>query len=248
MECLFDVYGIYSEDYLENVLIFKLSEKMFDVGFFFGDDEGVIIIYDCVQVLVCEDMQFFIWEYLMVQGGMDLVLFGLMGNILVVLIKNKVLKFGIVLFEFLFVSEVVVLCVFQFGCWLLFQVLCCLFDVNGNDLVGWVFLEIFNDQLESVLWVSVNKFVQVQCDVLVKQFDVVEGKIVLCYEECVVRVKQQFVVVMDEELVCLIVFKVVNLSVCDSELDSLCIQCEEGLVLFDKVFLCFEVICILVVG
>ncbi|MGV8455675.1 RNA polymerase-associated protein RapA, partial [Pseudomonas aeruginosa] len=107
MERLFDAYGIHSEDHSENALILKPSEKMLDAGFPLGDDEGVTITYDRAQALAREDMQFLTWEHPMVQGGMDLVLSGSMGNTSVALIKNKALKPGTVLLELLFVSEAV---------------------------------------------------------------------------------------------------------------------------------------------
>jgi ATP-dependent helicase HepA len=107
METLFDAFGIDSEDHSENALILKPSEKMLDASFPLGDDEGVTITYDRNQALSREDMQFITWEHPMVQGGMDLVLSGSMGNTAVALIKNKALKPGTVLLELLYVSEVV---------------------------------------------------------------------------------------------------------------------------------------------
>ncbi|MCO5626458.1 RNA polymerase-binding ATPase, partial [Pseudomonas aeruginosa] len=231
MERLFDAYGIHSEDHSENALILKPSEKMLDAGFPLGDDEGVTITYDRAQALAREDMQFLTWEHPMVQGGMDLVLSGSMGNTSVALIKNKALKPGTVLLELLFVSEAVAPRALQLGRWLPPQALRCLLDANGNDLAGRVSLETLNDQLESVPRVSANKFVQAQRDVLAKQFDVAEGKIVPRHEERVARAKQQFAAAMDEELARLTALKAVNPSVRDSELDSLRTQREEGLAL-----------------
>lgn len=115
MERLFDAYGIHSEDHSENALILKPSEKMLDAGFPLGDDEGVTITYDRAQALAREDMQFLTWEHPMVQGGMDLVLSGSMGNTSVALIKNKALKPGTVLLELLFVSEAVAPRALQLG-------------------------------------------------------------------------------------------------------------------------------------
>ncbi len=134
MERLFDAYGIHSEDHSENALILKPSEKMLDAGFPLGDDEGVTITYDRAQALAREDMQFLTWEHPMVQGGMDLVLSGSMGNTSVALIKNKALKPGTVLLELLFVSEAVAPRALQLGRWLPPQALRCLLDANGNDL------------------------------------------------------------------------------------------------------------------
>lgn len=118
------------------------------------------ITYDRAQALAREDMQFLTWEHPMVQGGMDLVLSGSMGNTSVALIKNKALKPGTVLLELLFVSEAVAPRALQLGRWLPPQALRCLLDANGNDLAGRVSLETLNDQLESVPRVSANKFVR----------------------------------------------------------------------------------------
>ena len=248
MEELFNAFGIDSEDHSDNALILRPSEKMLDASFPLGDDEAVTVTYDRDQALAREDMQFLTWEHPMVQGGMDLVLSGSMGNTSVALIKNKALKPGTVLLELLFVSEAVAPRALQLGRWLPPQALRCLLDANGNDLAGRVSLETLNDQLESVPRVSANKFVQAQRDVLAKQFDVAEGKIVPRHEERVARAKQQFAAAMDEELARLTALKAVNPSVRDSELDSLRTQREEGLALLDKASLRLEAIRILVAG
>lgn len=63
---LFDVIGLYQEDCGENVLVVIFVEYMMVLsylGFFY---EGVIIIFDCDIVLLCEDMYFISWEYFMV--------------------------------------------------------------------------------------------------------------------------------------------------------------------------------------
>ena len=70
-------------------------------------EDGITITFDRNLALSREDMQFITWEHPMVQGGMDLVLSGSMGNTAVALIKNKALKPGTVLLELIYVSEVV---------------------------------------------------------------------------------------------------------------------------------------------
>src|SRR5690606_22630897 len=107
VEELCDAFGMDSEDQSEDALILRRSEKMLDASFPLGDGVAVTITYDREQALDREDMQFLTWEHPMVQGGMDLVLSGSMGNTAVALIKNKALKPGTVLLELLFVSEVV---------------------------------------------------------------------------------------------------------------------------------------------
>ncbi len=149
---------------------------MLDASFPLGDDEGVTITYDRNQALSREDMQFITWEHPMVQGGMDLVLSGSMGNTAVALIKNKALKPGTVLLELLYVSEVVAPRSLQLGRYLPPAALRCLLDANGNDLAARVSFETLNDQLESVPRASANKFIQAQRDQLTPRINAGEER------------------------------------------------------------------------
>jgi ATP-dependent helicase HepA len=177
MEQLFDAFGIDSEDHSDNALILRPSEKMLDASFPLGDDEGVTITYDRDLALAREDMQFLTWEHPMVQGAMDLVRAGSMGNTGVALIKNKALKPGTVLLELLYVSEVVAPRALQLGRYLPPAALRCLLDSSGNDLAHKVAFETLNDQLESVPRASANKFVQAQRDTLNPLINAGENKI-----------------------------------------------------------------------
>lgn len=248
MEELFDAFGIDSEDHSENALVLKPGEKMLDAGFPLGDDEGVTVTYDRAQALVREDMQFLTWEHPMVQGGMDLVLSGSMGNTAVALIKNKALKPGTVLLELLYVSEVVAPRALQLGRYLPPAALRCLLDANGNDLAAKVNFETLNDQLESVPRASANKFVQAQRDVLSKQFGAAEAKIAPRHEARVEEARRRLGAELDEELARLTALQAVNPSVRDSELDALRQQREEGLAFLAKAALRLEAIRILVAG
>ncbi|WP_374438277.1 RNA polymerase-associated protein RapA [Pseudomonas panipatensis] len=248
MERLFDTYGIDSEDHSENALILKPSEKMLDASFPLGSDEGVTITYDRAQALAREDMQFLTWEHPMVQGGMDLVLSGSLGNTSVALIKNKALKPGTVLLEMLFVSEAVAPRKLQLGRFLPPVALRCLLDANGNDLAARVSFETLSDQLESVPRASANKFVQAQRDVLAKQFAVAESKIAPRHAERVEKARQQLLASLDEELARLTALKQVNPSVRDSELEALRQQRDESLAMLDKASLRLEAIRVLVAG
>ncbi|SDK86314.1 ATP-dependent helicase HepA [Pseudomonas delhiensis] len=248
MEKLFDTYGIDSEDHSENALILKPSEKMLDASFPLGNDEGVTITYDRAQALAREDMQFLTWEHPMVQGGMDLVLSGSLGNTSVAIIKNKALKPGTVLLEMLFVSEAVAPRKLQLGRFLPPVALRCLLDANGNDLAARVAFETLHEQLESVPRASANKFVQAQRDVLAKQFAVGEAKIAPRHAERVEKARQQLVASLDEELARLTALKQVNPSVRDSELEALRTQRDESLALLDKASLRLEAIRVLVAG
>ncbi|AYG46325.1 RNA polymerase-associated protein RapA [Pseudomonas sp. Leaf58] len=248
METLFDAFGIDSEDHSENALILKPSEKMLDASFPLGDDEGVTITYDRAQALSREDMQFLTWEHPMVQGGMDLVLSGSMGNTAVALIKNKALKPGTVLLELLFVSEVVAPRSLQLGRYLPPAALRCLLDANGNDLASRVAFETLNDQLESVPRASANKFVQAQRDVLAKRISGGEEKILPTHIERVAEAQRRLAAEADEELARLIALQAVNSSVRDSEIDALRKQRKDGLAMLDKAALRLEAIRVLVAG
>ncbi|WP_061243177.1 RNA polymerase-associated protein RapA [Ectopseudomonas composti] len=248
MEELFNAFGIDSEDHSDNALILRPSEKMLDASFPLGDDEAVTVTYDRDQALAREDMQFLTWEHPMVQGGMDLVLSGSMGNTAVALIKNKALKPGTVLLELLYVSEVVGPRKLQLGRFLPPAALRCLLDANGNDLAAKVGFETLNDQLESVPRASANKFVQAQRDVLAKQINDAETKILPRHVERVSEAKRRLIAELDEELARLVALRAVNPSVRDSEIEALREQREQSLAMFDKAALRLEAIRILVAG
>ncbi|EJO92982.1 ATP-dependent helicase HepA [Ectopseudomonas mendocina DLHK] len=248
MEELFNAFGIDSEDHSDNALILRPSEKMLDASFPLGDDEAVTVTYDREQALAREDMQFLTWEHPMVQGGMDLVLSGSMGNTAVALIKNKALKPGTVLLELLYVSEVVGPRKLQLGRFLPPAALRCLLDANGNDLAPKVGFETLNDQLESVPRASANKFVQAQRDVLAKQINDAEAKVMPRHVERVAEAKRRLIAELDEELARLIALRAVNPSVRNSEIDALREQREQSLAMFDKAALRLEAIRVLVAG
>lgn len=248
MEALFEAFGIDSEDHSENALVLKPGEKMLDAGFPLGDDEGVTVTYDRNQALSREDMQFLTWEHPMVQGGMDLVLSGSMGNTAVALIKNKALKPGTVLLELLYVSEVVAPRALQLGRFLPPKALRCLLDANGNDLASKVAFDTLNDQLESVPRGSANKFVQAQRDVLAAQINAAEAKIAPRHAERVAEAQHRLKAELDEELARLTALQAVNPSVRDSELEAVRHQRDEGLQLLDKAALRLESIRVLVAG
>jgi len=248
METLFDAFGIDSEDHSENALILKPSEKMLDASFPLGDDEGVTITYDRNQALSREDMQFITWEHPMVQGGMDLVLSGSMGNTAVALIKNKALKPGTVLLELLYVSEVVAPRSLQLGRYLPPAALRCLLDANGNDLSARVAFETLNDQLESVPKASANKFIQAQRDQLAPKINAGEAKVAPRHAERVAEAQRRLAADTDEELARLTALQAVNPTVRDSELVALRQQREQGLAMLEKAALRLEAIRVLVAG
>lgn len=248
MEELFNAFGIDSEDHSENALILRPSEKMLDASFPLGDDEAVTVTYDRNQALAREDMQFLTWEHPMVQGGMDLVLAGSMGNTSVALIKNKALKPGTVLLELLYVSEVVAPKALQLARYLPPVALRCLLDGNGNDLASKVAFDTLNDQLESVPRASANKFVQAQRDVLAKQIGAAEAKMAPRHIQRVEDARHRFTASLDEELARMVALQAVNPTVRDSEIEALRKQRESGLAFLDKAALRLEAIRVLVAG
>ncbi|MCU1716453.1 RNA polymerase-associated protein RapA [Pseudomonas sp. 5P_3.1_Bac2] len=248
MEQLFNAFGIDSEDHSDNALILRPSEKMLDASFPLGSDEGVTITYDRSLALKREDMQFLTWEHPMVQGGMDLVRAGSMGNTGVALIKNKALKPGTVLLELLYVSEAVAPRALQLGRFLPPVAIRCLLDANGNDLAHKVSFVTLNDQLESVPRGSANKFVQAQRDSLTTLINSGESKASPRHSERVEEAKRLLVAEIDEELARLVALQAVNPSVRDSELEALRQQREQGLAMLDKAALRLEAIRVLVAG
>ncbi|WP_394561180.1 RNA polymerase-associated protein RapA [Aquipseudomonas alcaligenes] len=248
MEELFDAFGIDSEDHSENALVLRPSEKMLDASFPLGDDEAVTVTYDRNQALAREDMQFLTWEHPMVQGGMDLVLSGSMGNTAVALIKNKALKPGTVLLELLHVSEVVAPKALQLGRYLPPVALRSLLDPNGNDLASKVAFDTLNDQLEPVPRASANKFVQAQRDVLAKQINAAEAKIAPRHNDRVSEARQRFTDALDEEIARMTALQAVNPTVRPAEIEALRKQRESGLSFLDKAALRLEAIRILVAG
>ena len=248
MEALFDAFGIDSEDHSENALILRPSEKMLDASFPLGDDEAVTITYDRNLALSREDMQFLTWEHPMVQGGMDLVLSGSMGNTAVALIKNKALKPGTVLLELIYVSEVVAPRALQLGRYLPPAALRCLLDANGNDLSSRVAFDTLNEQLESVPRASANKFVQAQRDQLTPKINAGEAKIAPRHAERVAEAQRRLAADTEEELARLTALQAVNPSVRDSELIALRKQREQSLAMLEKAALRLEAIRVLVAG
>lgn len=217
-EQLFDAFGIDIEDHSDNAFILRPGEKMLDSGFPLGDDEGVTITYDRSLALSREDMQFITWEHPMLQGGMDLVISGSMGNTAVAVIKNKALKTGTILIEFIFIAEVVAPKSLQLVRYLPKEALRCLLDAKGNNLADKVSFMTLNKQLEKVPRGSAVKFVKAQRDMLEKQVIIAEQKMQAAYQEKVAEAKRLFIAEMDEELARLIALKAVNPNVRDNEL------------------------------
>jgi ATP-dependent helicase HepA len=248
MEQLFDAFGIDSEEHSDNALILRPSEKMLDASFPLGNDDGVTITYDRDVALAREDMQFITWEHPMVQGGMDLVRSGSMGNTSVALIKNKALKPGTVLLELLFVSEAVAPRSLQLGRFLPPMALRSLLDHNGNDLAAKVAFDTLNDQLEAVPRASANKFIQAQREMLAPRIASAESKVLPQHEQRIADAKHRLVAELDEALARLSALQTVNPSIRDSELEALRKQREQGLAMLDKAALRLEAIRVLVAG
>lgn len=248
MEQLFNAFGIESEDHSENALILRPSEKMLDASFPLGSDEAVTITYDRELALSLEDMQFMTWEHPMVQGGMDLVLSGSMGNTAVALLKNKAIKVGTMLVELLYVSEAIAPKHLQLGRFLPPIALRCLLDDKGTDLASRVSFETLNDQLESVPRSSASKFARAQRDTLLRLVDSAQKTMQPRHIERVEQANAAFTASMDEEIARLSALQAINPSVRDEEIDTLRAYKDQGLSMLSKAGLRLEAIRVLVAG
>lgn len=221
MERLFDVFGIDSEDHSDNALVLRPGERMLDAGFPLGDDEGVTITYDRETALTREDMQFITWEHPMLQGGMDLVLSGSMGNSAVALLKNKALKPGTLLLECLFVSEAIAPRHLQLHRFLPPTPVRCLLDSNGNDLAAKVSFDTLDAQLEQLPKHLASKVAKSQREVVERLLDRAEALADLQHYELVDSAVNQYSQQMDEEIERLKALAAVNPLVKPAEIRAL---------------------------
>lgn len=248
MERLFDVFGIDSEDHSDNAFVLRPGERMLDAGFPLGDDEGVTITYDRETALTREDMQFITWEHPMLQGGMDLVLSGSMGNSSVALLKNKALKPGTMLLECLFVSEAIAPRALQMQRYLPPTPVRCLLDVNGNDLASKVAFDTLEAQLDNLPKHLASKIAKSQRDLVEKLLDRAEALADVSHHELVSEASRKFTYDLDEEIDRLKALREVNPLVRDSEIATLENQKRDGLVAMQHAKIRLDALRILVVG
>ena len=248
MEQLFNAFGIHSEDHSDNAFILRPSEKMLDANFPLGSDEAVTITYNRELALSREDMQFITWEHPMVQGGMDLVLSGSMGNTAVALLNNKAIPPGTMLVELLYVSEAIAPKHLQLGRFLPPIAMRCLLDDNGTDLASQVSFEVLNDQLKRVPRSSANKFARAQREKILGLVDNAQNIMQPRHTERVEQASAAFSASMDEEIARLSALQAINPNVRDEEIDTLRAYQEQGLNMFKTAALRLEAIRVLVAG
>lgn len=248
MERLFDVFGIDSEDHSENALILRPGERMLDAGFPLGDEEGVTITYDRETALTREDMQFITWEHPMLQGGMDLVLAGSMGNSAVAVLKNKALKPGTLLLECLFVSEAIAPRALQLQRYLPPTPVRCLLDISGNDLAAKVSFDTLDAQLESVPRHLATKIAKSQRDVIQGMLNKAEGLAQVHHEKLVEEASRRFAMDLDEEANRLQALREVNPLVRPDEIATLSKHKDAGLEHLNQAKIRLDAIRVLVVG
>ncbi len=248
MELLFDAFGVHSDDHSDNAFILRPGEKMLDSSFPLGSDEAVTITYDRELALSREDMQFITWEHPMVQGGMDLVLSGAMGNSSVALLKNKSVKAGTVLVELLYVSEAIAPRHLQLGRYMPPTVHRCLLDQQGRNLADKVSFETLNNQLESVPRASAAKFARAQRDELAGLIKNADSLVQPLHLQQVQQAQTAFSQQLGAEIERLTALQQVNPSVRDEEIDLLRRQLDEGQTLLDKATVRLEAIRVLVAG
>ena len=248
MEQLFDAFGIHSEDHSDNAFILRPGEKMLDASFPLGSDEAVTITYDRDLALSREDMQFITWEHPMVQGGMDLVLSGSMGNSAVALLKNKAVKPGTVLVELLYVSEAIAPRHLQLGRYMPPTIIRCLLDQQGRNLADKVSFETLNSQLESVPRASAAKFARSQRDNLASLVKKADALVQPRHQELAQQAHAAFEQALNAEIGRLVALQQINPSVRDEEINLLRRQLEEGSELLGKATVRLEAIRVLVAG
>ncbi|KXU33954.1 RNA polymerase-binding ATPase [Ventosimonas gracilis] len=246
MEMLLDAFGIDSEEHSQNALILRPSEKMLDTSFPLGASEAVTVTYDREQALSREDMQFLTWEHPMVQGGMDLVLAGTMGNSAVALIKNKALKPGTLLLEILFTSECVAPKTLQLSRFLPQAAMRCLLNEQGQDLAEKVAFNTLNAQLESVARNNAARFIKAQREVIAALIKTAEQQAAPRHQQRVAKAQKHFEQALQEETNRLIALQKINKAVSQNEIKALQQQREQGLQLLGKARLRLEAIRVLV--
>ncbi len=248
MEQLFDAFGIHSEDHSDNAFILRPGEKMLDASFPLGSDEAVTITYDRELALSREDMQFITWEHPMVQGGMDLVLSGSMGNSSVALLKNKAVKPGTVLVELLYVSEAIAPRHLQLGRYMPPTVIRCLMDQQGRDLAEKVAFDTLNGQLETVPRASAAKFARSQREELAGLVKKADAQVQPRHMELVQLAQTAFSQALNAEIERLGALQLINPNVRDEEIDLLHQQLAEGKILLNKATVRLEAVRVLVAG
>lgn len=248
MERLFDVFGVDSEDHSDNALVLRPGERMLDAGFPLGDDEGVTITYDRDTALSREDMQFITWEHPMLQGGMDLVLSGSMGNSSVALLKNKALKPGTMLLECLFVSEAIAPRALQLQRYLPPTPVRCLLDINGNDLASKVAFETLEAQIDGLPKHLASKIAKSQREEVERLLDRAEALADTHHAALVEQASTRFTTELDEEINRLKALQQVNPLVRQSEIDALEQQRQRGVEVLHQAKIRLDALRILVVG
>lgn len=248
MERLFDVFGVDSEDHSDYALVLRPGERMLDAGFPLGDEEGVTITYDRDTALSREDMQFITWEHPMLQGGMDLVLAGSMGNSSVALLKNKALKPGTMLLECLFVSEAIAPRHLQMQRYLPPTPVRCLLDINGNDLAAKVAFETLEAQIESLPKHLASRIAKSQREEVERLLDRAEALADVQHQDLSDKAAQRYAADMEEEIQRLQALQQVNPLVRQSEIDALQLECTQGLAALRQAKIRLDALRILVVG
>ena len=221
---------------------------MLDASFPLGNDEAVTITYDRELALAREDMQFITWEHPMVQGGMDLVLSGSMGNTGVALLKNKAIPAGTILVELIFVSEAVAPKYLQLTRYMPATIFRCVLDDKGRDLADKVSFDTLDDQLRSVPRSNAAKFARAQREQLTPLLDIAEKKIQAKHQERSLKARTDFSNACTDEINRLTALQKVNPNVRDDEIEILKRHLEEGLLMLDKAAVRLEALRILVAG
>ena len=248
MEQVFEVFGVDSEDHSDNALILRPGERMLDAGFPLGDDEGVTITYDRETALRREDMQFLSWEHPMVQGAMDMVLSGSLGNSTVGLLNNRALKPGTLLLECIFVSEAIAPRQLQLQRVLPPTPLRCLLDATGNDLSTKVSFDTLDGQLESLPKHLAGKIARSQREVVERLLDRAEALAEVQHAQLLQQAADSFSQSLEEEIQRLQALARVNPLVRQDEIEALQKQHSDGLQALSQARVRLDALRIMVAG
>ncbi|GAB1261251.1 RNA polymerase-associated protein RapA [Aurantivibrio plasticivorans] len=99
LSLVFDEFGVEEDHHSENAIVLHPTEHMHNQSFPGLTDEGLTATYNRNLALSREDMEFLTWEHPMVQGAMDMILGGELGNTALGTIKLPPLKAGTLLLE-----------------------------------------------------------------------------------------------------------------------------------------------------
>ena len=184
----------------------------------------------------------------MLQGGMDLVLSGSMGNSSVGLLKNKALKPGTMLVECVYVCEAIAPRALQLQRYLPPTPIRCLLDANGNNLAAKVSFDTLDAQVESLPRQLATKIAKTQREPVESLLKHAESAVEAQHLQVIADARARFSSELEEEIQRLKALKAVNPLVREDEITALERQHEQGNHVLQQAKLRLDAIRVLVVG